>query len=155
MRGAILAFILTCSLPVSLLAQRGMAPSGYYPESYAGETFTGTITAIDAANDSITLRYEKGSKSEEMSLKLEHGCLLPVYPTLVHAKDMPKGSVLTAFYMPKEEEVDGQKKKDYTLFAIRFFQWGDEKVPEKYQQLFPCSTAKFLKFNAYAYDQWH
>lgn len=48
--------------------QRGTAENGYYPPGYAGDTFTGVVTAADDASRSITLTYTdpKGRKSDTL-----------------------------------------------------------------------------------------
>ena len=129
-------------LPLLVFAQRGTAPSGYYPPGYNMDTFTGTVVAVDAATNSLTLEYKKDSNTESFSVKLESGCRLPISAEPVYAKDVPVGSIATAYYMPKEEKVQGKTQKIYVAFGVLFRKWGDEEVPEQYRKLYSCRPSR-------------
>ena len=58
---SIAVVLLLCGIPS--FAQYGTAPQGgYFPASYNGDIFTGTVTA--AEGDQLTLTYTKGSKTD-------------------------------------------------------------------------------------------
>jgi hypothetical protein len=111
------------SLGVSLNAQHGTAPNGYFPMGYAGDTWTGEVRALDDAKREITLLY-KGKKGDETFV----GVVQPAYQ--VKLKDgklaelklgmIPLGTRLTVYYMAKNRKVDGRKEKFYEIFRIEF-----------------------------------
>ena len=58
-------FIFSCGL--STAAQHGTAEAGLYTFNYHGDTWTGTLTAIDHAKDAFTLTYEHKGKTENFT----------------------------------------------------------------------------------------
>src|SRR5882724_13204236 len=55
-------------------AQHGNAGNGYFPPGYAGDTWTGTVTATDDATRSITLTYTNKNKTETFTGTLKEPC---------------------------------------------------------------------------------
>ncbi len=135
---AILLFIIVSTIPLS--AQRGVAPNGYYPPAYRGDTFTGTVIAIDEATDSVTLEYKKGSDSESFPISLEGGCAVPSKTgDPMHVRNIPRGTVLTAFYLGKTDKHDGQKKRIHVAIGIMFLEWHGKPVSEESRvKLYTC-----------------
>src|SRR5690349_12296586 len=92
-------------------AQRGTAPNNYYPTWYSGATFSGQV--IGATDDTITLAYTHGTKTETFEGRATAACNLPSSKTSTDPKPLtsvPTGSVITAFYEPKTIKVNGQKQ---------------------------------------------
>jgi len=150
--------LLLCLLTLSstMLAQRGVAPNGYYPASYRGDTFTGTVVAHDPVSDTVSLEYEKGSQSEVLPVKLEGGCAVPSRTgEPMHAKDIPNGTVLTAFYTSQTETNKGGKKRSNVAIAIGFLVWNGKPVSEENRNKFySCGNfAGWKYFKAFAGSQ--
>jgi hypothetical protein len=146
MKAATLTFFILIS--TALLAQHATAPNGYYPATYAGATFTGKVVATDPVSDTVTMEYN----SEKFSVKLNGGCKVPSSTgQLMHANNIPTGTVLTAYYMPPAIELrDGKQEKVHPAIAIEFIEWQGEKVTEKNRKSYPCGDLKGqLYFRAY------
>ena len=106
-----------------LNAQHGTAPNGYFPMGYAGDTWTGELSAVDQANREITLVY-KGKKADEKfvgvlqqgyQVKLKDGKVAELKLGMV-----PLGTRLTVYYMPKTRKIAGKKEKFYEIFRMDF-----------------------------------
>jgi hypothetical protein len=54
-------FLLAVTCGVAL-AQKGTAPPDWYPQGYAGSTWTGEVTAFDKEGHTLTLTYTDGKK---------------------------------------------------------------------------------------------
>lgn len=97
---AVLALGLALALPAA--AQHAIAPSGYYPDAFTGDIFTGVVTATDDATGSITLLYTDSGKVERFTGQLPQpfvarghdGNLISVTPAL-----FPHGTGATVFYI--------------------------------------------------------
>lgn len=137
MRVTVLFFCLFVPL---LHAQVGIAPKGYYPASYRGDTFTGTVIASGPDSDSITLEFRKDDKSEQFVVRLENGCDVPSRTgERMHAKNIPNGTVLTAFHMGKTEKQNGSKHRVNVAIGIRFLVWQGKPVSEENRhKLYRC-----------------
>jgi|SRR5690348_11247087 hypothetical protein len=84
-------------LSVNGFAQYGTAPNNYYPDSYSGSIFTGTVT--EAGDQQITLTFSKGNKTDTFSGTFETNCSVPSADGRpLTASAFPKGTVLTAFF---------------------------------------------------------
>lgn len=113
-----------------LLGQHGTAPSGYYPFGYHGDTWTGELTAQNDTTREITLQYTNKKKNkvetftgvlaDNLKTKHEDGSVHMLKPS-----DIPVGTRLKVYYMPKTKKVDGKKTKLYEI--LRF----DVLAPEK------------------------
>lgn len=107
----------------SLKAQHGTASNGYFPMGYAGDTWTGEVSALDEAKREITLIY-KGKKGDEAfvgvlqqgyQMKLKDGKAAELKLGL-----FPPGTRLTVYYMTKNRKVDNRKEKFYEIFRMEF-----------------------------------
>ena len=56
-----------CATNPIAVAQHGTAEPGLYTFDYHGDTWTGTLTAVDHEKDAITLTYEHKGKSENFT----------------------------------------------------------------------------------------
>src|SRR5256885_16752221 len=56
-----------------LHAQHGTAPNGYFPMGYAGDTWSGEVSAVNDANREITLVYNSSKKTETFVGVLQQG----------------------------------------------------------------------------------
>jgi len=135
-----------------LKAQKGTAPNGYYPGEYQGAIFTGSLEAVTAENQEMTLVYTKGSKTERFVGRLESKCGWKDKTGTAHefeAPDIPKGTVLTAFYITETKKSGGQKTKENLVFAISYAEVGGKKIPEERRITIYCSERRMLNFKAY------
>jgi len=124
---------------IMAVAQYGTAPNGNFPANYNGDTFTGTVTA--AEGDQLTLTYTKGGKTETFVGKLGAGCSVPTTnksERRMIASDIPQGTVATAFFNRNTKKVDGQKVKENLLIAIRFDVWQGQKIEDDKKKIWPC-----------------
>lgn len=133
-----------------LAAQSGTAPSGYYPPTYNGSIFTGTLQAVDTNTQEITLVYTKGKKSELFVGRMESFCRWKEKGGAVHsfkASDIPKGTVLTAFYNTFIKKSDGQASKENSVFAISYVELNGKKIAAEKRLAIACSdrTVNFFK----------
>ncbi len=129
-------------------AQYGSAPNNYYPDNYAGATFTGEVTA--ASGNQITLIYKKKDKTDTFIGQFETNCSVPSkdhHPMV--ASDIPAGTVLTAFYNRETKEVNGQKEKENVIIAIAFDVWQGQKVKDEKKLIYSCSKSTHMKFRAW------
>ena len=134
----------------SAYSQHGTAPNGYYPPGYHFDTFTGTSISSDSAADTVTLEYKKGPKTETLPITLEGGCAVPSKTgEPMHAKDIPQGTVLTAYYMPKTEKVADEKRTVYVAIGISFIEWQGKPVAEKNRKVYSCGTSAYRNFQAH------
>jgi hypothetical protein len=106
-----------------LQAQHGSAPNGYFPMGYAGDTWTGEVSAVDDASREITLVYKSSKNTETFvgvlqqgyKVKLKDGSLAELKVSTI-----PIGTRLRAYYMAKNRKVNGQKEKFYEIFRTEF-----------------------------------
>lgn len=132
------------------LGQHGTAPSGYYPRSYNGDTFTGKVVGRDLDADTVTLEYQKGKKKENFTVKLGQGCNVPSRTgSPMHARDIPEGTIMTAFYAPQSETVAGEKRKTYVVIAVSFIEWLGKTVSEDKRRVFNCGEPSYTTFQVY------
>lgn len=119
-----------------VLAQHGIAPKGYYPPQYRGDTFTGTVAKVDGDNDILSLEYRKSTKIEVMEVKLEDGCSVPSKSgEPMRARNVPVGTVLTAYYVGDSKK--GQQRT-YTAVAISFVEWQGKRVDQSAAKIYLC-----------------
>jgi hypothetical protein len=110
------AVFLAAPSPIAI-AQHSQAEGGYFALDYHGDTWTGTLTAVDHEKDAITLTYEHKGKSENFTGVFKHPLeVLDQYgqPTKTH---LQLGDSLTAYY------INGKKNKsvvtDNLIFKIK------------------------------------
>jgi len=147
MRRILIPALLSGLLSMAAVAQYGTAPNNYYPDKYNGSTFTGTVTETEA--DQITLTYTKGSKTETFIGKFEAGCSVPRADKSDHrmsASEIPKGTVITAFFNTNTRKVDGKKSKENLILAIAFNVWQGRAISEEKKMIWPCTTDIHLTF---------
>lgn len=149
MRVRIETFLTIASLmPIIVSAQYGTAPSNYYPENYSGSTFTGTVA--ETAGDQVTLTFTKGSKTDRFTGVFETGCSVPskdgsrMMPT-----DIPKGTVMTAFFNSRMKKVDGKKINENVLVAIAFEVWQGQKAGTDKKMIYLCTDGRLVKFKIF------
>ena len=58
------SFLVLCLLGAVALAQKGTAPSGFYPPGFHGDIWSGEVTAVDEDKREITLTYGKAEKAK-------------------------------------------------------------------------------------------
>ena len=88
-------------------AQHGTAETGYYPQGYFGDTWTGLVAASDDSTREIMLTYWNRGKTqtfvgvlvERYTIKSNSGSSQELKIT-----DVPLGSYMTVYYMVKERE---------------------------------------------------
>jgi alpha-mannosidase len=133
-----------CLMSSVLVAQHRTAPNGYYPPDFTGDTFTGTVVTTDAANETVNLEYRIGQSTESLSVRLNGGCAVPSRTgELMHANNIPQGSVIRAFYTPRTEKHDGKKQKVYAAFGISIVEWHGKTLSESdRQKVYPCGTSE-------------
>jgi hypothetical protein len=133
-----------CGLFVLLLggvvaAQQGTAPNNYNPVGYNGSIFSGRV--VQTTDDSITLSYVHGSKTDTFEAYTTTPCNLPANKTTTHPVPLSKvqtGAVVTVYYEPKTVKVDGRKQKRNEVVGISFLEVNGRKVSEEHQAIFYC-----------------
>jgi hypothetical protein len=106
-----------------LHAQHGTAPDGYFPIGFAGDMWTGEVSAVNNANREITLVYTGKKKTESFvgvlqqgyRVKLKDGSLAELKFSMI-----PVGTRLRVYYMAKDRKISGRKEKYYEIFRIDF-----------------------------------
>ena len=104
--------------------QHGIAESGYYPPTYGGDTFSGTVTKVDDTLREVTLVYTDGAHKKTETFvgvvannyiaRWKDGTEHPLKPS-----DLTVGTKLKVYYMTKEVKVEGNKTKVNTVFQIK------------------------------------
>jgi hypothetical protein len=120
-REILLALIIGSTLAA---AQHGSASSGYFPPGYVGDTWSGTVNAVNPDTREIVLTYKGKNKEETFT-----GVLQPGYKrTTVDGKSLevdmtkiPIGSYMVVYYIPKSKKVDSQKTKYYEIFHFDWY----------------------------------
>ncbi len=123
MRHMVFAACLLLAVAGILHSQHGTAPNGYFPMGFAGDTWTGEVSAVNDANREIALVYTGKKKTESFvgvlqegyKAKLKDGTLAELKVSMIHA-----GTRLRVYYMAKDRKVDGRKEKFYEIFQIDF-----------------------------------
>jgi hypothetical protein len=115
------AFVGILLMGGAVFAQKGIAPNGYYPAGYTGNTWTGVVSNVNEATGELTLTYTKGSKTETF-------VGVPEKEYVVAPKDGPErplklsdihvGRTLTVFYTVETNKVDGKKVTVNTVINI-------------------------------------
>ncbi len=105
------------------LAQRGTAPTGYYPGCFAGDIWAGTLTAVDDAKRQMTLTYidPKHHRAETFVGVIEEGYTVSRRGGPRHElrpSELPLGAQLKVYYCEESRKVEGRKTKVDTVFAI-------------------------------------
>lgn len=123
MKKLIFAFtVLLCLSGVSL-AQKGTAESDYYPQGYAGETWSGEVTSVNEDTREFTLTYTKGQKTQTFVGVLTKGFTVKMKDGRDYEVKMADlvGMRLKAYYITKsKKDSNGVKVKTNEVFKIKF-----------------------------------
>jgi hypothetical protein len=91
---------------------------------YAGDTWTGEVSAVSDANREIMLVHNDGKKAETFVGVLQQGYKVKLKKdgSLAELKvsTIPVGTRLRVYYMAKDRKVNGQKEKFYEIFPMDF-----------------------------------
>ena len=150
LRALISCGLLTLVLSGTGAAQKGTAPNGYYPGGYNGDTFTGKV--VQTTDDTITLNYVHGSKTDTFEAYSTALCNLPSTKTTTQPMPLSKiqtGAVVTLFYESKETKVDGKKQRKNQVIGIVFLEENGRKVREEHQAIFYCGPWNGAYFRAF------
>lgn len=135
------AMLLLCGV---VSAQYGTAPNNYYPDSYDGVTFTGTV--VSATQDTITLSYTHGNRTDTFEGYVTAPCNLPETRTTTRPTPLsgvPTGAVITAFYETKTIKVAGRKEKKNHIIAVMFQQVTSKPIADTHKAIFYCIPTPF------------
>jgi hypothetical protein len=137
-----MVFVAVFSLAILVYAQKGSAPTGFYPAKYNGDTFRGNVVDADEQGH-LTLEYSKGSKHEQFTGITEAPCMGPTKDRglkQLHLAAIPKGTILMAFYNPlKAKDSSGQKEVN-SILAIRFDVVNGPELPDPSRPVIVCSN---------------
>ena len=128
----------------SAMAQYGNAPNNYYPDEYSGTTFTGVVE--QTTNETITLTYSHGKKTQTFEGRIVAPCNLPVSPSAtrpVPATAIQKGWLVTAYFDPKAVKVDGKKENVNEIIAVSILGVNGRTVKSEHQAIFYCLPGSF------------
>ena len=105
-------------------AQHGTAGSGYFPQGYNGDTWTGNVTATDDATRSITLVYSNKGKTETFTGTLKAPCckvkMVDGSMKDLKVSEISLGRRMIVFYIPTTTKVDGQKTTVNEIIKVDF-----------------------------------
>jgi hypothetical protein len=144
--------MVVCISCLPLRAQHATAPNGYYPHTYSGSIFTGSLESVVPDTQEITLVYTKGSKTERFVGRLESTCSWKDKQGTVHSftgSDLPKGTVLTTFYTSSTKKSGGEKITENSIFAVSYAEQNGKRIPDERRVLIPCSEQKFTFFKVF------
>ena len=100
--------------PLLTHAQHGTAENGYWPMGFVGDTWTGVVSATNDDTCEITLTFTKGDKTQTFTGVLQEGYRVKSNdgtPHVLKVSEIPLGTKLKVYYMPKEHKVEGRKVK--------------------------------------------
>jgi hypothetical protein len=116
--------IILLALATIAKAQHGSAGSGYFPQGYMGDTWTGNVTATDDATRTITLTYTNKNKTETFTGTLKEPCckVKMVDGTMKDLKvsEISQGRRMIVFYIPNTTKVEGKKTTVNEIFKVEF-----------------------------------
>src|ERR1039457_2510367 len=119
-----LFLILLLAVAGSAKPQHGSAGNGYFPPGFAGDTWTGNVTATDDATRSITLTYTNKNKTETFTGTLKEPCckVKMVDGTMKDLKvsEISQGRRMIVYYIPTTAKVDGKKSTINEIFKVDF-----------------------------------
>jgi hypothetical protein len=144
--------LIACVFSLPLVAQKGSAPTGYYPFSYSGATFTGLLQPENGDPQEITLVYTKGNKSETFVGRFASPCRWRNKDGTIHtfkASEAPRGTVLTAFYQQITKKSGGQKSKENLVIAISYAEVDGKTISKDQRLIIYCSPEGFVAFKVF------
>jgi len=131
-----------------VLAQHATAPNGYYPETFNGDTFRGTVASVYDSTESLTLHFEKGNKLQDFTGRIEQPCAIPTKNGQpMRASDIPLGTDITAYYLESKDKTTGQKQN--LIIGIAFNSFNGNSIPEDKRKMYYCTGQAHVKFRAY------
>ena len=122
--------LVTLLLATCAAAQHGTASAGYFPPGYSGDTWSGTVTSVNAESREITLTYKGKDRDETFTGVLRAGYTRTGKdgkPFEVQMAQIPVGSYMVAYYMPKSKKVEGQKTKYFEIFNFDLYPTAPKK----------------------------
>ena len=132
-RARVVTFLLLFAGSLFGSPQHGTAESGYYPPNYAGDTFTGRMSAWDDVSRQITLTYTDPNRHKnqtfvgvleaDYTIRLKDGTERALIPS-----DIRPGALLKVYYRTAERKVEGKKEKVNSIFLIA----GSPNLKEQY-----------------------
>jgi hypothetical protein len=149
MRDALaVVFALAFLLPW-VLAQYGNAPNNYYPSTYSGAIFTGTVSANK--DDQVTLTFENKGQVETFVGRLDKNCSVSSKSGRgMTAADFPLGTEVTAFFNEEtKKKGHGEKAKENVIIAVAFDSWNGQKITEDKKKIFWCTDNRQLQFKTW------
>ena len=123
MKKLIIAFAFLLFLSGVSLAQKGTAEPDYYPQGYAGDTWSGEVTSTNEDPREFTLTYIKGQKTQTFVGVLSKGYTVKMKDGRDYEVKMVDlmGIRLTAYFMTKsKKDSNGVKVKTNEVFKIKF-----------------------------------
>ena len=107
-------------------AQKGAAESGYYPQGYHGDVWTGEVTSVNEDTREFTLTYTKKDKTQTFVGVLPKGYTVPMKDRSNYEVKMSDllGMYVRAYYIEREKKENGQKVKWNDVIKIRFLEKG-------------------------------
>ena len=121
MHKLILGLSVCLLLPVLAHAQHGTAESGYWPMGFVGDTWTGVVSTTNEETREITLTFTKGDKTQTFTGVLQDGYKVTPRdgsPHVLKVSEVPLGTRLKVYYMPREHKVEGRKVKYYEIIRL-------------------------------------
>jgi len=149
----ILSFFFSVVVNFSADAQKGTAPSGYFPMGYSGDTFSGAFVPSDD-DKLVKLVYQKGSKTESFEGSIEAACQAPTQadPHVtkeLHLSSIAAGTVLTVYYNPTTVKTDGKKVRTNLIWGIRFDVVNGQALTSPDRPIIACSHQQGSTFRAF------
>ena len=132
--------------PNMMFSQYGIATSNYYPLSYQGSTFSGTVA--DTSEETMTLTFVKGQKSETFTGRLEKPCVIKEGHGMT-ASDFPKGTELTALFDPITKKVEGKKITGNIIVGVVLRSWRARKIEGDKRIIYWCTDSRQLQFKSF------
>jgi hypothetical protein len=90
---------------------------------YAGDTWTGEVSAVNDDNREITLFYKSSKATETFVGVLQQGYKVKLKDGSLgelKVSTIPTGTRLRVYYMARNRKVNGQKEKFYEIFRMEF-----------------------------------
>ena len=119
-----LFLILLLAVAGSANAQHGSAGNGYFPPGYAGDTWTGNVTATDDATRTITLTYSSKNKTETFTGTLKDTCckvkMANGTTQELKVSEISPGRRMMVYYIPTTAKVDSKKSTVNEIFKVDF-----------------------------------
>jgi hypothetical protein len=144
--------LLACFIPARTNAQKGTAPNGYYPITYNGNIFTGTLESVDKEKQDITIAYVHGDKTEKFTGRFENRCSWSSKDGIEHSfgvEDIPKGTVLTVFYKIRTEKMATEKVNENSIFAVSYKTLHGNQIPPNKRLIVFCAKPQATHFRVF------